>query len=401
MEPLQKGKSPFYPGQPVPIELFTGRSNLIERLITRGISQVRSGKPIAMYIQGEYGIGKTSIANFVKWIAEAKHNLYGIYATLGGATKLDDVGEAILRATVQSGALDPRIADRFKDLIGKYVGDQSFYGLNIHLATLKADAPSIAHGALPFLRQILDRLSPDGVKGIMLILDEINGIASNPAFAHFLKSLVDENALARNPVPLFLVVCGTEERRRELIAQHEPVERIFDLVTVEPLSLDETGDFFRKAFESVGMTIDDAAVQAFSHYSAGFPKIMHLIGDAAYWLDTDAQIDAADSTKALVQAAEEVGKKYVDQQVIRALRSKIYLSILDKISKIEPSDLGFDLKSIQSGLTEQEKKNVQNFLRKMRALNIVVPGTAKGEYAFTSRMVRLYIWLYGAKKTKG
>jgi Cdc6-like AAA superfamily ATPase len=193
MEPLQKGKSPFYPGQPVPIELFTGRSNLIERLITRGISQVRSGKPIAMYIQGEYGIGKTSIANFVKWIAEAKHNLYGIYATLGGATKLDDVGEAILRATVQSGALDPRIADRFKDLIGKYVGDQSFYGLNIHLATLKADAPSIAHGALPFLRQILDRLSPDGVKGIMLILDEINGIASNPAFAHFLKSLGKES----------------------------------------------------------------------------------------------------------------------------------------------------------------------------------------------------------------
>lgn len=400
MDPLQKGKSPFYPGQPVPIELFTGRSNLVERLVTRGIAQVREGKPIAMYIQGEYGIGKTSIVNFAKWIAETKYNLYGIYATLGGATKLDDVGEAILRATVQSGALNPRIAERFNDLIGKYVGDQSFFGLNIHLASLKADAPSITNGALPFLKQILDRLSQDGVKGIMLILDEINGIASNPSFAHFLKGLVDQNALARNPVPLFLVVCGTEERRRELIAQHEPVERIFDLVTVDPLNSGEAGDFFRKAFESAGMTIDDSAVKTFSHYSAGFPKIMHLIGDAAYWIDTDGRIDAADSTQALVQAAEEVGKKYVDQQVIKALRSKIYLSILDKISKIEPGDLGFDLKSIQSGLTEQEKKNVQNFLRKMRSLNIIVPGDTKGEYAFTSRMVRLYIWLYGIKKPK-
>jgi hypothetical protein len=35
-------------------------------------------------------------------------------------------------------------------------------------------------------------------------------------------------------------------------------------------------------------------------------------------------------------AADEVGKKYVDQQVYKALRSKDYHSILAKIAKLNP-----------------------------------------------------------------
>lgn len=65
-----KGKSPFYPGQPVPIELFVGRSAQIERVLTRGAGQVAEGKPTAVFIQGEYGIGKSSMAGCLQAMAE-------------------------------------------------------------------------------------------------------------------------------------------------------------------------------------------------------------------------------------------------------------------------------------------------------------------------------------------
>lgn len=65
MAEMTKGKSPFYPGQPVPVELFAGRTMQIERVMSRGVGQVSAGKPVAMFIQGEYGIGKSSIAGFV------------------------------------------------------------------------------------------------------------------------------------------------------------------------------------------------------------------------------------------------------------------------------------------------------------------------------------------------
>ncbi len=71
-----KGKSPFYPGQPVPVELFVGRSDQIKRIMIRGVKQVASGKPVAMYIQGEYGIGKSSIGGFTQWLAEKNDGLH-------------------------------------------------------------------------------------------------------------------------------------------------------------------------------------------------------------------------------------------------------------------------------------------------------------------------------------
>jgi DNA-binding NtrC family response regulator len=73
-----KGRSPFYPGQPVPGELFVGRAAQIEHIMTRGVGQVAAGKPVAIFVQGEYGIGKSSVAGFVQWLAEREHGFHGI-----------------------------------------------------------------------------------------------------------------------------------------------------------------------------------------------------------------------------------------------------------------------------------------------------------------------------------
>ena len=92
-------------------------------------------------------------------------------------------------------------------------------------------------------------------------------------------------------------------------------------------------------------------------------------------------------------AAEEVGKKYVDQQVYRALRSPDYKSILAKIGKMDPDTMSFKKADVASGLTESEKKKFNNFLQKMKSLNVLRSGDVPGEYIFNVRMVRLYIWL--------
>jgi DNA polymerase III delta subunit len=117
---------------------------------------------------------------------------------------------------------------------------------------------------------LLDRVKENGIKGLMLILDEINGITRHSQFAHFIKALVDENALSQNPLPLMLMLCGVEERRREMIEHHQPIERIFDIVEIKPMDEKEMKDFFNKAFGSVGMKVEDKAMSLLCHYSAGF-----------------------------------------------------------------------------------------------------------------------------------
>lgn len=400
MARIQKGKSPFYPGQPVPADLFVGRSPQLKRIMERGVGQVEAGKPIAMFVEGEYGIGKSSIAGAAQSLAERQFHLHGIYAPLGAAQALDQLGAAVLEATVRSGAFDPSRAERIRNWLAKYIGEQNLLGITIHSEALKKDAPTVASGLLPFLQEVINRLKDTEVKGIFLVLDELNGITSNPQFAHFIKGIVDTNALSRTPLPLLLMLCGVEERRREMIRHHQPVERIFDIIDIEPMSTAEMEDFLSKAFDSVHMRVEPDALAIMTEYAAGFPKIMQLLGDAAFWIDDDGVISKADALQAVLVAADEVGKKYIDQQVYKALRSADYHSILAKIAKMGPASLSFKRAEVLSGLTESEKKKFDNFLQKMKALQVLRSGEVQGEYVFNIRMVRLYIWLQSLQKDK-
>jgi len=393
-----KGRSPFYPGHPVPVELFVGRVEQLNRIMNRGVGQVTEGKPIAIYIQGEYGIGKSSIAKYVQRAA-LDRGLHSIYAILSG-DEINDVISAIMEGSILSGVYEPRKWEKISNWLAKYVDKLEFSGITINLKNLKKDVPNFASPAsmLRYLTETWNFLKDADVKGIFLVIDEINGIASNPKFAYFIKSLVDSNAMSREPLPLLLMLCGVEERRREMIRNHQSVERIFDVIEIEPMSKQEMEQFFTKAFDSVNIRVDAKAMSFLTYYSAGFPKIMHLIGDAAYWLDQDGIVDENDARTAILTAAEDVGKKYVDQQVYKALRSRDYHSILRKI--VKDNSMSFIKRNIAKGLTEGEKKKLNNFLQRMKKLKVLQAGDVPGEYVFTSRMVRLYIFLESIRKRK-
>ncbi|MEK6544812.1 MAG: BREX system ATP-binding domain-containing protein [Elusimicrobiota bacterium] len=394
-----KGRSPFYPGQPVPIELFVGRQEQIDKIVSRGVKQVAEGKSMAMFVQGDYGIGKSSIARYTQFLAEQKYGLLGIYASLGGTTSLDEMGSAILEATVRSGALNPKNSEQIRNLLAKYIGEQSIFGFTIHAEALKKDAPRLAspNGLLPFFAETLNRVKVNGIKGIFLILDEVNGITANPKFAHFIKGLVESNAMSSDQTPLLLMLCGVEERRREMIKNHQPIDRIFEIIDIKTLDKAEMEKFFMRAFASVQTAVDPSALETMTKYSAGFPKIMHLVGDAAYWIDRDDKIDHEDALRAVIAAADDVGKKFVDQQVYAALRSKDYHSILAKIAKMGPDAMSFMKQDLEKGLTANEKKKLNNFLQKMKKLRVLKMGETRGEWLFTMRMVRFYIWLDSLK----
>lgn len=391
-----KGESPFYPGQPVPIELFVGRKKEIDK-IARAIKQVELGKPQAIFLSGEYGIGTSSLAGFMRFYAEKENHLLSIHVLLGGATTIEDLAIKTVETVLKTSAYEPTLTEKVRNVLSKYVGIQELFGVRLNLDALKADGPNISRGYLPFLRQLLERLKDEGIKGIMLILDEINGITSNAKFSHFIKGLVDENALNANPLPLMLMLSGVEERRLEMIQHHQPVERIYEIVEINPMTDLEMRDFFNRAFQSQNIQVNDDAMSMLCRYSAGFPKIMHIVGDATFWIDEDGIIDEDDAFKGILLAAEDIGRKFVDQQVLKALRSKDYHSIMEKMSK-SPFDLSFQKTDIEKGLSDSEKKKFNNFLQRMKKLNVLRSGDIHGEYVFNSRLVRLYILLNAIKK---
>ncbi len=400
MDETGKSSSPFFPGHPVPVEFFIGRDAQVRRILDRGAAQVAVGKPVSIFVEGEYGIGKSSLVTFTQRLAEREQKLLPIYVTLGGCKSMDDVATRIVESTLTSGGHESTKGEKLRHWLAKYVGEQELFGFKVNLQNLKADAPNFSspQGMLSFFREALQRLEGEGVRGVFLVLDEINGIASDPAFSAFLKSLVDLNGVNAQPVPILLAICGTEDKRREMISRHEPVDRIFDIVHVDAMSKEEMDLFYVSTFKKVGMSVEGSAQIFLRLFSAGLPKIMQMLGDSAFWIDKDGVIDVADVLDAANATAEDVGRKFVDQQVYNALRSAQYQAILDIIGKQSPLSTSFFRADVMAGLTSGQKGVFDNFLRRMVDLNVIRRGDLSGEYVFNVLMVRYYIYLTAQRK---
>ena len=188
--------------------------------------------------------------------------------------------------------------------------------------------------------------------------------------------------------------CGVEERRRAMIKHHPPVDRLFTIVEIEKMSQDEMEECFTRLCAKANTSITAAGMSVLTKYSAGLPKVLHLIGEEAYFLDRDGVVTESDAYDAVVRAAEEIGRKFVDQQVIKALKSPDYHTFLDKLGRLGSTDRdSFNKKEIAVGLTPSEKKKLDSFLTRMKKLNVIRGGGATGEYPFNVQMGRVYIWL--------
>lgn len=394
----RKGISPFYPGQPVPVEFFVGRTSELDR-VRRSVAQVMRGKPQAIYVEGEYGIGKTSFVRYGRKLVETlppvpgARPLFDVHVMLNYAKSTEDAVRRTVEALVKdSGALGTRL----KSLLAKYVGEQQPWGgVTIRFEALFRDSPDLVEHFLEFLGTIYDGVKDD-YSGLWFTFDEINGLARDTEFAQLLKRLVDENALAERSarVPLLLMLCGTEQRRRDLIGAYQSVDRIFSVITVDRLSDGETSEFFQKAFDGVGFRVDEEALRYLVFYSGGQPKLMHVIGDETFWRVEGGHVTGDDALAAVVTSAREVGRKFIDPKVRSVLRTPGYKKWLMALAGTEgPIRRG----EFVLGMEQDEVTRFDNFLQRLQRQEILVQGTQRGEWEFRDSLTWLYLRLLALK----
>lgn len=389
-----KEQSPFSPGRPVSAEYFVGRLDEIKK-IDRALRQSAKGRNQNIFVTGERGIGKSSLASFARYLAEREFQFLGVHCFMGAIKTVPEVCRMIFQRLLKESSGNG-LFEKIKATLGKYISSVDMFGVSVELAQDEKALDSLYSNFLPLLREIMSSIKNER-KGICLVLDDLNGISSMPEFAHFLKSLVDEIAVdVKNPTPLLLILAGTPDRMDDLRSHQPSISRIFDVVELSLLSKEEAGNFFQRSFESVGMLLHAGSRDLMVKYSGGLPVLLHEVGDAVFWEDTDGQIQSLDAFNGIVIAAENVGRKYLDRQVYQAIKSKIYRSILNKIAKREGNEIS--RKKMLAKMSESEKKNFDNFLQKMKKLGVVKEGEDRGEYVFTNDLYDLYVRMEARKE---
>ena len=397
-----KEYSPFTPGSPVPVELFVGRLQQIEEII-RYIKHTLTGKQENIFLAGDRGIGKSSLASFLRHYVNTKENMLGLHVFLGGVFTLEDmthhIFEQILKETV-----DQKWFENIAQFFGKYVKEIGLLGISVSFSPPEKDLKELVRRFPEALNNLLGRLK-EQKRGLFIALDDINGLIEKPEFANWYKSFVDKIATHYKHFPVFIMLIGLPEKREVLAKQQPSLMRIFRVAEIEKLSDKEVSEFFSMAFKRVGMTVNHKALKLMARFSSGLPLLMHEIGDATFWVDDDGKIDEKDAIDGIFAAAEKVGQKYLDPKVYRAIRSKRYRSTLRKLGETTISR-SFEKKSIERKLNKSERKVFHNFLTKMRKLGVIEPDIEKGRgaYRFVNEIYPLYIWMeskrYGKKSVR-
>ena len=381
--------SPFKPGQTVPLESFVGRIAEIGRLQSMVRASTRGQFKIG-FISGERGIGKSSLASFVRYLSDSTCNAAGCHVYLGGVRELNEMVRTTFDRILKE-SIDKSWHQQAMEFFGDRVRKVGLFGFSLELNIEDRDLPTLSRNFVPSMRNLLAKLS-DQKEALLLILDDINGLATSEDFANWLKSTVDEITTSGQEMRLCILVVGLEERRRELISGQPSLARVFELIDISPWSDDEAAEFYQRAFESANAKIEETELSKLVRFTGGLPVLAHEIGDAVWRTAQSLNINAKEVSQGISVAAEIIGRKLLEPQIFSAIRSERYRSILRKIAG-EPQ-MYFRRAELVANLTEKEVKVVDSFLRRMKQLGAIeTVEDVKGGYRFPNLLHALYFWL--------
>ena len=135
-----KGESPFTPGSPVPVELFVGRSNQVEEIL-RYIDQALSGKQENVFLVGDRGIGKTSLASFIRSLAVNQKGFLGVHVFLGRVSTLEEMVHHIFDQILKE-AKRQKWFSEITSLFGKYIKEIGLFGISVSFTPSRHDRQS-------------------------------------------------------------------------------------------------------------------------------------------------------------------------------------------------------------------------------------------------------------------
>ena len=349
------------------------------------------------FITGERGIGKSSLANLVLRLSDSKCKIAGCHVSLGGVQELNEMVRKTFDQLLKESMEKPwhdQVAEFFENRVRK-VG---LFGFSVELNLKDSDLSLLTQNFVPALKNLLDKLK-EQKDGLLLILDDINGLAASAEFANWLKSTVDEIAMSEQKIPLCILVVGLEERRQEMVAIQPSLARVFELIEISPWSDEETVEFYRNAFQSVNAKLEQKQLSRLVMYTGGLPVLAHEVGDAVWRTAQNLTINEREITRGIFDAAEIIGRKLLEPQIFSAIRSERYRSILRKMAG--NLEMDFRRSELVARLTKEEVKVMDNFLQRMKNLGAIdTDPEVRGGYKFPNLLHALY-FMIESERAKG
>jgi hypothetical protein len=241
----------FTPSAPVDdVSLFAGRLPQVGQ-VANAVAQ--KGQHVVMY--GERGVGKTSLANVLKYIlASFNRNTCVIKLNCENKSTATSIWRGAMR---EIPFFRERISPGFSD---------SKATEKVSLNLLIPDDVSADD-----VRYVLQQVPGE----LVIIFDEIDRIKNKKTLSSLSNTI---KTLSDNAVPTTLILVGVADSVHGLIAEHASIGRAIEEVLMPRMSEKELKEIITKGLAKVGMTITESALGRIVHLSHGLPHYTHLLG---------------------------------------------------------------------------------------------------------------------------
>lgn len=375
--------NPFRPGRIAGPGVFAGRgAELLE--LQRILLQAKNGNAQHFLLAGERGIGKSSLMLFVKLLAsgQLKPLDYENYRFLVLELELEPnntyphiikkIAASLRRETAR---FEP-VKEAIKSVVGvlkkveaygfKYGGELE----NIDDHELLEDLVGATIGAIEALK--------DEIDGILILIDEADKAPVEANLGSFAKIFTDRLTKAQCD-NVCLGLAGVTGVIPKLRASHESAPRIFTVLELEPLEVEERKEVVIKGVDQANeknpekTSVSADALEAIAKLSEGYPHFLQQFAYSAFEADQDYNIDlpdVVDGASAENGALDQLGQKYFQQMFYEKINSDEYRLVLRAMA--EDTEGGWKTKDEIRKATQLKETTLGNAIRILKERDIII-----------------------------
>lgn len=392
--------NPYQPNRIVNPAMFVGRLSEI-RQIEQCLFQTKGGNAQNFLVEGERGIGKSSLLRFISAIAtgripahdETEFDFLLISVDLGGVVSQVDIVRAVgreLRKELSKRESLKHSASKVWDFLSNW----EILGVRYHKGGDGVD-PDDAKDCL--VDQLAAIAGDSAIDGVLILIDEADAPPFEAHLGEFAKSVTER--LNRTDVEnVSLGFAGLPSLIGKLRASHESSPRIFSILELRPLAIRE-----RKTAVQIGIDhsnernnqetkIEREALDMLADLSEGYPHFIQQFGYSAFEVDRDYVLDRADVIRGAYGengAIAQLGAKYFEEAYVSKINSDDYRSLLNVMADHGDAWLSRKQLIAESGLKDT---TVTNALAALKRKDIILADESRqGFYRLPTRSFAAWI----------
>jgi archaellum biogenesis ATPase FlaH len=378
-------------------EHLVGRAKQLQQ-----VAQALYAAGRTIFIYGERGVGKTSLAQTVAYSHQSSTHDPILLACTPETTFTGLLSEAL--AHLQNGKRNTSTtAHNIK------VGIKGFgveYGRNRHEEIVPqinaaADLNSVANA-------LIEAAEARRNEKTVVVVDEFDRITSDTERAHFadfIKQLGDQKISVR------FVFCGVAESLQKLLGSHGSCYRYLESIELKTLSYDARFEIIDNAAKALGVVVDSPPRYRIAAISDGFPHYIHRMCENLFWQMHNDPIVCTSPTgnhyrEAVAQSVmgiEQHLRQTYDKAVMKDAQGyeEVLWAVADRGDLIRRTDDIYDsyLKVMESAEGEEggvlDRQAVMARLNSLKGKSCasILMSNRKGYYQFHEGIMRGYVRL--------